>query len=258
MTKYLSSFKKNPHQTKYISYNNQVAHEFNILARNAIHSINPRELYVEKDLLHVTENNYFHSLWNGDFLEVLKVGNTIEGPKLHIKSSTHKDDKEFHVDKKFSLNFTRLTLRHIETNKIHYEVLVIDETLNNEDEDNWIYSNRDDRYFEIEEYLHEFFIQRNPEYPELTPEEKKELRETDKYNNALYMNYSYAITGHKSQGGEWDYVFVDFTTVIRDKETGKYNITNNNSYPPGWKYTAATRASKKVFLIPKRKTLILS
>tara|TARA_B100000902_G_C27276527_1_gene899158 strand:- start:278 stop:1816 length:1539 start_codon:yes stop_codon:yes gene_type:complete len=259
MTKYLSSFKKNPHQTKYISFNNQVAHEFNILARNAIHSINPRELYVEKDLMHVTENNYFHSLWNGDFLEVLKVGNTIEGPKLHIKSSIiKKDDEEFTVDKEFSLNFTRLTLRHIETNKIHYEVLVIDETLNNEDEDNWIYSNREDRYFEIEEYLHEFFMQRNPEYPELTREEKKELRETDKYNNALYMNYSYAITGHKSQGGEWDYVFVDFTTVIKDKETGKYNIKNNYSYPPGWKYTAATRASKKVFLIPERETLILT
>ena len=162
------------------------------------------------------------------------------------------------MDKEFSLNFTRLTLRHIETNKIHYEVLVIDETLNNEDEDNWIYSNRDDRYFEIEEYLHKFFIQRNPDFPELTNEEKKELRETDKYNNALYMNYSYAITGHKSQGGEWDYVFVDFTTVIKDKEAGKYNIRNNNTFPPGWKYTAATRASKKVFLIPKRETLILS
>ena len=258
MTRYLSSFKKNPFQTKYISFNNQVAHEFNILARNAIHSINPRVLYVKKDLVHVTENNYFHSLWNGDFLEILNVGNTIEGPKLHIKSSVKKDDKEFNVDKEFSLNFTRLTLRHIETNKIHYEVLVIDETLNNEDEDNWLYSNRDERYFEIEEYLHAFFIQRNHNYPELTPEEQKELRETDKYNNALYMNYSYAITGHKSQGGEWDYVFVDFTTVIKDKDTGKYKISNYYSYPPGWKYTAATRASKKVFLIPNRETLILS
>ena len=98
----------------------------------------------------------------------------------------------------------------------------------------------------------------NPKYRDATPEEQKELRETDKYNNALYMNYSYAITGHKSQGGEWDYVFVDFTTVIKDKDTGKYKISNYYSYPPGWKYTAATRASKKVFLIPNRETLILS
>ena len=67
--------------------------------RNAIYNINPRDLYVKKDLLHVTENNYFHGLWNGDFLEVLNVGNTIEGPSLHIKSSTQKDGKEFDIDK---------------------------------------------------------------------------------------------------------------------------------------------------------------
>ena len=256
--KYLDSFKKNPFQTKYITFNNQVAHEFNILVRNAIYNINPRDLYVKKDLLHVTENNYFHGLWNGDFLEVLNVGNTIEGPTLHIKSSTQKDGKEFDIDKEFSLNFTRLTLRHIETNKIHYEVFVIDETLNNKEEDNWIYSDRDERYFEIEEYLHAFFIERNPNYPDLTREEQKELRETDKYNNALFMNYSYAITGHKSQGGEWDYAFVDFTTVQKDKETGKYQISSPSLHPSGWRYTAATRASKKVFLIPERETLILT
>lgn len=258
LDKYISSFQKNPYQTKYISFNNQVAHEFNILARNAIHGINPRDLYVKKDLLHVTENNYFHSLWNGDFLEVLNVGNTIEGPKLHIKCTKKKEDKEFNIDKEFSLNFTRLTLRHLETNKIHYEVFVIDETLNNADEDNWIYSNREERYFEIEEYLHAFFIQRNPQYPELTREEQKELRETDKYNNALFMNYSYAITGHKAQGGEWNEVFVDFTIVIKNKESQKFQISTSIEHPQGWKYTAITRATNKVFLIPERDTLILT
>jgi len=256
--KYLESFYKNPFQTKYITFNNQVAHEFNILVRNAIHGINPRDKFIKKDLLHVTKNNYFYSLWNGDFLEVLNVGNTIEGPKLHIKCKLLKDDKEFDIDKEFSLNFTRLTLRHIETEKIHYEVFVIDETLNNEDEDNWLYSDREERYFEIEEYLHAFFIMRNPQYPDLTNEEQKELRETDKYNNALFMNYSYAITGHKSQGGEWDYVFVDFTTVKKDKESGKYQISKSNMHPPGWRYTAATRGSKKVFLVPGRENLILT
>ena len=84
MKKYLSTYEKNPHETKYISFNNQVAHEFNLLARNAIHNIDPRKLYVKNDLVHVTENNYFYSLWNGDFLEILNVGNTIEGPTLHL------------------------------------------------------------------------------------------------------------------------------------------------------------------------------
>ena len=258
MKKYLSTYEKNPHETKYISFNNQVAHEFNLLARNAIHNIDPRKLYVKNDLVHVTENNYFYSLWNGDFLEILNVGNTIEGPKLHISGSKIKDDKKISVDKSFSLNFTRLTLKHIESNKIHYELYVIDETLNNHEEDNWIYSDREELYFQIEEYLHAFFIFRNPDYSELSNDEQKKLRETDKYNNALYMNYSYAITGHKSQGGEWDNVFIDLTTVAKNRETLTYDILKYSNHPKGWKYTATTRASKKAYVIPPRENLILS
>ena len=258
MKKYLSTYEKNPHETKYISFNNQVAHEFNLLARNAIHNIDPRKLYVKNDLVHVTENNYFYSLWNGDFLEILNVGNTIEGPTLHISGSKIKDDKKISVDKSFSLNFTRLTLKHIESNKIHYELYVIDETLNNHEEDNWIYSDREELYFQIEEYLHAFFIFRNPDYSELSNDEQKKLRETDKYNNALYMNYSYAITGHKSQGGEWDNVFIDLTTVAKNRETLTYDILKYSNHPKGWKYTATTRASKKAYVIPPRENLILS
>ena len=66
-------------------------------------------------------------------------------------------------------------------------------------------------------------------------DEWKKERETDRYNNALFINYSYGITGHKAQGGEWDYVIVDLNSSAKP--------------PPGWMYTAITRASQKVMIV---------
>ena len=54
-----------------------------------------------------------------------------------------------------------------------------------------------------------FFFYRNPELVGQPYADWKEERETDSYNNAIFANYSYGITGYKSQGGEWDYIMVD-------------------------------------------------
>ena len=68
----------------------------------------------------------------------------------------------------------------------------------------------------------------------------KEERETDPYNNAIFANYSYGITGYKSQGGEWDYIMVDLNTGMR-------------TVPKGYFYTSVTRATKKIIVIPPQK-----
>ena len=62
----------------------------------------------------------------------------------------------------------------------------------------------------------------------------------NKFFNALQVKYSYAITCHKSQGGQWENVFVDlgyFKNEILDLSYLR------------WLYTAITRASKKLYLI---------
>lgn len=61
----------------------------------------------------------------------------------------------------------------------------------------------------------------------------------NKYFNALQVKFSYAITCHKSQGGQWHTVFVEqpFLPDGIDKEYLR------------WLYTAITRAEKKLFLI---------
>ena len=67
---------------------------------------------------------------------------------------------------------------------------------------------------------------------------KEELR-SDLYFNALRAKFGYAITCHKSQGGEWEAPFVDFATFM----------DNNTSAYYRWAYTAITRASSYLYAV---------
>ncbi|MDI1355133.1 MAG: AAA family ATPase [bacterium] len=60
------------------------------------------------------------------------------------------------------------------------------------------------------------------------------------YYNALQVKFSYAITCHKSQGGQWPVVFID---------QGYLTEENVDEGFIRWLYTALTRASEKVYLI---------
>ena len=79
------------------------------------------------------------------------------------------------------------------------------------------------------------------DYPEIgnKRERMKKLR-TDPYYNALQIKYSYAITCHKAQGGQWSHVYIDQGYMTEEMLTPEYLR---------WLYTAITRATEKVFLI---------
>ena len=61
----------------------------------------------------------------------------------------------------------------------------------------------------------------------------------NRYFNALQVKFSYAITCHKSQGGQWNTVFIEqpYLPQGMDKEYLR------------WLYTAVTRAREKLYLI---------
>ena len=61
----------------------------------------------------------------------------------------------------------------------------------------------------------------------------------DKYFNALQLKYAEALTCHKSQGGQWDCVFVDCPFWQPEQTLDDLK----------WLYTAITRAKKKVYLV---------
>ncbi len=99
------------------------------------------------------------------------------------------------------------------------------------------------------------------EAPALTQEDSKKLYESihasyeeeepdkgrrnamvrkDPYYNALQIKFSYAITCHKAQGGQWDAVLVD-QGYMTEEQAGDEWLR--------WLYTAITRAKKELYLV---------
>jgi exodeoxyribonuclease-5 len=60
------------------------------------------------------------------------------------------------------------------------------------------------------------------------------------YFNALQVKFAYALTCHKTQGGQWERVFID-QGIIREDQVNKEYFR--------WLYTAFTRATKVLYLV---------
>ena len=86
------------------------------------------------------------------------------------------------------------------------------------------------------------------DYAHLSTKKKRydAVRE-DPFFNALQLKYANAITGHKSQGGQWRCVFIDnpFWQDFLTPDDLK------------WLYTALTRAVEKVYLVNFKNELFI-
>lgn len=72
---------------------------------------------------------------------------------------------------------------------------------------------------------------------------RMKLLRTDPYFNALQVKYAYAVTCHKSQGGQWDSVFVDMGYIPPEAQGMDFYR---------WLYTATTRATRQLYYINPR------
>lgn len=73
-----------------------------------------------------------------------------------------------------------------------------------------------------------------------TRRKQYEAVRNDKYFNALQVKFSYAVTCHKAQGGQWQRVFID---------QGMFNRQETSIDYLRWFYTALTRATDKLYLV---------
>lgn len=89
--------------------------------------------------------------------------------------------------------------------------------------------------------LKELFFQIEEEYMD-EPNKRKRYEKimTDPFFNALQVKFAYAITCHKSQGGQWQTVFIDHGYIQGENGTDGLNR---------WLYTAFTRAIHQLFLV---------
>lgn len=165
------------------------------------------------DLLMVVRNNYFwlgdknksELIANGDIIEVLSVNK---------------------INNKYGFKFAHITIRLVDfSEQKELDVLVMLDTIKLETSS-----------LPYEEYQ-KLYQEISKEYK--GADAKKKIKE-NKYLNALQVKFSYSITCHKSQGGQWENVFVDLGYF--KKEMLDLSFLR-------WLYTAITRASKKLYLI---------
>ena len=170
------------------------------------------------------------SVKNGEIIEVETVDSEIESVTIKLKIK----DKEGKVSSvPVELQFQDLTFRLKKNNEC--TLLLRGKFLLN---NIFLYKKFDENC--INRALYIFFKMRHRELDVKTNPSiyYSELR-IDPYFNAVRISFGYAMTVHKSQGSEWENVFIYF-----DPNTKK---TNENYFR--WMYTAVTRSSKKLFLI---------
>ena len=213
------------------SYNEVGAEEVMLLTRTNKRTniynqgIRARILWREEEIetgdrLMVSKNNYFWTekydglpfLANGDILEIIRLRN---------------------IREIYGFRFADAQLRSVDYDWEIDAVVWLDT----------LYSDSP----EVNHGLHRTLFERIAEdYPELAHSRKK-LVETiyqSPYYNALQMRFAYAVTGHKSQGGQWKHVYVDAYKggELCETEEGYYR----------WLYTAITRASEKIYFIKNK------
>jgi len=74
------------------------------------------------------------------------------------------------------------------------------------------------------------------------PEKHKRFKAiyNDPYLNALQIKFAYAMTCHKTQGGQWENIFIE-QGYLTDEMINKEYLR--------WLYTAVTRSTKKLYLV---------
>ncbi len=201
-------------ETAIVVRSNKRANLYNQQIRSRI-LFNENEL-TPGDYLMVVKNNYFWIkptteagfIANGDIIEVLEI---------------------FKIEELYGFRFAEVKVRMVDYPRMRpFETVLLLDTINAETPS--LSYNDSNRLYE--EVMKDFENE--------TSKYKKFLKvKASKHFNALQVKFSYAITCHKSQGGQWQTVFVEQPYLPNgiDKEYLR------------WLYTAVTRAKEKLYLI---------
>lgn len=200
--------------TAFIVRSNKRANQYNQQIRTKIRG-QENHLSVG-DYIMVVKNNYFWLkessaagfIANGDICEVTRI----------------KSFKEL-----YGFSFAEVTIRMIDyPDQKPFDTVLLLDTLTSESPS--LKYEDSNRLYEavLEDYAHE-----KSKYKKLLAVKK------NKYFNALQVKFSYAMTCHKSQGGQWKTIFIE----------QPYLPEGINKEYLRWLYTAVTRAQEKVYLI---------
>ena len=169
------------------------------------------------DLVMVSKNNYFYKLNEEDGASFIANGDTAVVRRF-------RNERSF-----YGFRFADVTLQFPDYGNTEVEGTVLLDTLTSE-APSLTRAQQEQLFQAIWE-----------DYPEIgnKRDRMKKIKE-DIYYNALQIKYSYAVTCHKAQGGQWQHVFIDQGYITEERLSPDYFR---------WLYTAITRATHQVYLI---------
>ena len=168
------------------------------------------------DYVMVVKNNYYW-LKESSKAGFIANGDTCEVLRIHS------------IKELYGFKFAEVDIRMIDyPEEPPFETVLILDTLKSETP-SLTYEESNKLYEAVrEDYSHE-----KSKYKQLLAVKK------NKFFNALQVKFSYAITCHKSQGGQWKTIFIE-QPYLPDGPSKEYYR---------WLYTAITRAQEKLYLI---------
>lgn len=200
--------------TAFIVRSNKRSNLYNQQIRSAIRG--QENEIATGDYVMIVKNNYFWLednaeagfIANGDICEILRISGY----------------KEL-----YGFRFAEVTVRMIDyPDQQPFETVVLLDTLTSESP-SLTYEESNKLYQEVGKDYEE----------ELSGYKKLLAIKKNVYFNALQIKFSYAMTCHKSQGGQWNTVFVEQPYLPDGTSIAYFR----------WLYTAVTRAQKKLYLI---------
>lgn len=205
-------------QSVIITFSNRQARDYNYAVRELLYP-NHMQIVVG-DILQVVTNNYKLNVMNGDFVKITAINGETEYQSAPVYINIGKE----RIQHKITLSFRNVRIRLGDEQEITCKII---ENMLDDAEPNLTFAQ-----------IQALYINFCMRYPKLKrgSQQFKELLKTDPYFNALRVKYGYAITGHKSQGGEWNTIFVDYT-----------GRTGLNTDCLRWTYTVTTRASHTLY-----------
>jgi len=200
--------------TAIIVRSNKRAYQYNQQIRSKI--LGQENEISTGDYLMIVKNNYY---WLKDSSEVGFIANGDICEILEI----------FNYKSLYGFHFAEVKLRMIDyPNQVPFETVILLDTLQSETP-SLPYEESNKLYQEIsKDYDHE-----KSRYKVML------AIKNNKYFNALQVKFSYAMTCHKSQGGQWENVFVEQPYLPNGQDISYLR----------WLYTAVTRAQQKLYLI---------
>ena len=201
-------------ETIVITRSNKRANIYNQGIRNMV--LDRDEELCRGDLLMIVKNNYF---WTEGSKDIPFIANGDRAVVQRVR----------HMHELYGFRFAEVTMTLPDYDDYEFTATVCLDTLTTE---------APALTHEQQEQLYQAVLE---DYADITvkTERIKKLK-SDRYYNALQVKFSYAVTCHKAQGGQWAHVYLDQGYMTDDMLTPDYIH---------WLYTAFTRATEKLYLV---------